>query len=283
MLPLKDENPITRTPIVTLAIIVACIGIYFGAQSTATDEAVIVVDGQALTLDSQTSFALEFAAIPCEIIANEPLSGEEVVATFSGPGNDEACNTDPEVNEVFPEKIVFASLLTSMFLHGGLFHLASNMWIFWIFGNNIEDRLGHVGFLAVYLLGGLVATGGHIAVNPDSTIPLVGASGAIAATMGAYLVWHPNAPIRTLVFYTIWDIRAKWFLTAWFVLQFFTGSSSGIAWVAHVAGFIFGLAVGLLFRRRGESRTGPAGRGPYRHPMDLIHPDDSMFNAPPPP
>ena len=169
-----------------------------------------------------------------------------------------------------------------MFLHGSIWHLGSNMWIFWIFGNNIEDRLGDVAFLATYLVGGVIATAGHVLTNSDSTIPLVGASGAIAATMGAYLVWHPKAPIRTLVFYTIWDIEARWFLGAWFAFQFVTSASSGVAWVAHVAGFLFGVVFGFIFKDRDESPTGPAGRGPFRHPSDIVHPDDMPYYSPPP-
>jgi membrane associated rhomboid family serine protease len=281
VLPLKDENPITRTPLVTVAIILACIGVYFGPQNQADNQAVIQVDGEVLTIDSESSFALEFAAVPCEILANEPLSSAEIERTFVG-GAEDSCEREPESNLAFPNKIVWLAALTSMFLHGSIWHLGSNMWIFWIFGNNIEDRLGHVGFLATYLVGGFIATAGHVLTNPDSTIPLVGASGAIAATMGAYLVWHPNAPIRTLVFYTIWDIRARWFLTAWFAFQFFTSASSGVAWVAHVAGFLFGVIFGFIFKDRDESSTGPAGRGPFRHPSDIIHPDDMPYYSPPP-
>ncbi len=281
MLPLKDENPITRTPVITLAIIVACIGIYFGPQTQSDNQLTVQIGDEAAEVDSATTFALEYAAIPCEILAQEPLSNTEIEKTFASDSGD-SCQRDSESDLRFPNKNVYLSLLTSMFLHGSIWHLASNMWIFWIFGNNIEDRLGHIAFLLTYLAGGLVATGGHILTNPDSTIPLVGASGAIAATMGAYLVWHPNAPIRTLIFYTIWDIRAKWFLGVWFGLQFFTSASSGVAWVAHVAGFLFGVLFGFVFRDRNESTTGPAGRGPYRHPSDLIHPDDMPYYSPPP-
>ncbi len=281
MFPLKDENPITRTPVVTIAIILTCIGVYFGPQTQADNQAVIRVDGEALTIDSESSFALEFAAVPCEIFADEPLSSAEIERAFSS-GVEDSCERDPESNLAFPNKNVWLAALTSMFLHGSIWHLGSNMWIFWIFGNNIEDRLGHVGFLATYLVGGFIATAGHVLTNPDSTIPLVGASGAIAATMGAYLVWHPDAPIRTLVFYTIWDIRARWFLTAWFAFQFFTSASSGVAWVAHVAGFAFGVIFGFIFKDRGESSTGPAGRGPFRHPSEIVRPDDMPYYSPPP-
>jgi membrane associated rhomboid family serine protease len=142
-----------------------------------------------------------------------------------------------------------------MFLHGGLLHLAGNLVFLWIFGNNVEDRLGHVPYLGFYLVGGVVATLAHVFVNADSTVPVVGASGAIAAVMGAYLVWYPNARIKTVIFaFFIFftEVRAKWLLGIWLLLQFFTSDNSGVAWVAHVGGFAFGALVGLAM--------GPGGR-----------------------
>jgi membrane associated rhomboid family serine protease len=113
--------------------------------------------------------------------------------------------------------------------------------------------MGKLGFIAFYLVGGLVAALAHIFVQPDSTVPVVGASGAIAAVMGAYLVLFPDAPIRTIIiFYLILfrDISAKWLLAFWFVSQFFINPNEGVAWVAHVGGFVFGALVALLFRNR---------------------------------
>src|SRR3712207_1306908 len=153
-----------------------------------------------------------------------------------------------------------------MFLHGSLLHLGGNLLYLWIFGNNVEDRLGHVGYLAFYVVGGVVATLAHVAVNADSTIPLVGASGAIAAVMGAYLVWHPNARINTLVmmiFITFVRVKAKWLLAFWFVLQFFTGNDSGVAWMAHVGGFVFGVVGGLLLGPGSKRRRQPEPAYPW--------------------
>jgi len=269
MIPLKDENPTVITPFITFAIIVACVLVYFGPQQSVADEA------QAL------DFNLQYAAIPCELKTGDPLSRGEIEATFVD-GNFEACQEDDTTTPLYPSKAVYLGALTSIFLHGGLLHLLGNMWMLWIFGNNIEDRLGHFKYLAFYLVGGLVATGAHFAVQPSSTVPVVGASGAIAAVMGAYVVWFPNAPIRTLVFYFLRDISAKWFLGIWFITQFFTAANSGVAWMAHVGGFAFGAFVGLLVRttdfgtreiNRSDDPlhwddTGGVGRGPLPHPLD---------------
>jgi membrane associated rhomboid family serine protease len=227
-------------------------------------------------------FNLEWAAIPCELGTGEPLSVEEIEATFNR-GDTSACVDDGTTDRsLFPDKLVFLGVLTSMFLHGSLLHLVGNMWFLWIFGNNIEDRLGHLNFVLFYVLGGVVATGTHYAVQPSSTVPVVGASGAIAAVMGAYALWFPNAPVRTIVFFFLRDVSAKWFLGIWFFAQFFTGTDSGVAWMAHVGGFVFGAVVALVAResdsgqrRLNRSReplewdyTGGAGRGPYPHPFD---------------
>ena len=242
MLPIKDENPTRSKPIVTLLLIAACIGIYFGVQPFL---------GEA---QEQNAFAYESAAIPCEVIRGRPLSEEEVVETLQGQ-DDTACAADPSTNAVFPDKNVWLSIVYSMFLHGGLMHLGGNMLFLWIFGNNIEDTKGKIPYLLLYLLAGFAATAAHIAVQPSSTIPVVGASGAIAGVMGAYLVLFPNVPIKTLVmffFITFISIRAKWLLGFWFISQFFIGSGSGVAWMAHVGGFAFGVLAGLFWKSRAE-------------------------------
>ena len=160
------------------------------------------------------------------------------------------------------------TLITSQFLHGGWLHLLSNMLYLWIFGNNIEDRLGRIGFLLFYLAGGVVAGLAQVAVAPDSTIPTIGASGAIAATLGAYLVLFPRARITSLVFlgffYQLIDVPAVVVLAFWFILQLIDGLASigmtdvggGVAFFAHIGGFVFGAVVGLIIRAVGR-RTGP--------------------------
>lgn len=242
MIPLKDINPTRRTPIVTLLLIAACIGAWVFWQQEPQREPI-----------EDLAFNVENAAIPCELTSGEPLSVPEVEATFGRLGGDpEACGVGgDEAPVVFPDKSVWLAALASMFFHGGFMHIAGNMLYLWIFGNNIEDHLGASRYVLFYLVGGVVATATHVALQPDSTIPVVGASGAVAAVMGAYLVWFPNAPVRTIIFFgfpILATITAKWLLVAWFVLQFFTSPNSGVAWAAHVGGFVFGAVIGVLVR-----------------------------------
>lgn len=143
------------------------------------------------------------------------------------------------------------TILTSMFLHGGFLHLLGNMLFLWIFGNNVEDHLGSVGYLLFYLAAGVVATLAFTAVNASSVSPLLGASGAIAGVMGAYLIWFPRARILSVVFplfFLPFYLPAALVLAVWFVTQFFTDPNSGVAWVAHVSGFAFGALVAMSLR-----------------------------------
>ena len=260
MLPLRDENPTRRVPVVTILLIIANVAVYFLVQPSSTD------------VTASTTFSLERAAIPCEVVEGRPLTIDELRATFN-EGDDTACDAgSPASPAGFPGKNVLVAVLTSMFLHGSLLHLGGNMLFLWIFGNNIEDRLGSVPYLLFYLAAGVVATIAHIAVQPDSTVPVVGASGAIAGVMGAYLVWFPNAPILTLfIFFIILfrRISAKWLLVFWVALQFLEpfNPNSGVAWVAHVGGFVFGVVVAFVLRATGGTRFDapvPSYGSPYR-------------------
>ncbi len=154
-------------------------------------------------------------------------------------------------------------ILTSMFLHAGWFHLLGNMLYLWIFGDNIEDRLGHLRYLLFYLAGGVFAAFAHYFTNPYSTIPTVGASGAIAAVLGAYLVIYPQSRIYTFIpigfFARLTLVPAVVVLTLWFIMQLFSGVGSlglgdqvGTAYWAHIGGFVFGLLIGLFFKKRGR-------------------------------
>ncbi len=262
MIPLRDLNPTRRTAFLTLLTIAVCIGVY------------VLVQLPAGNRGEEVRFTYRYAAIPCEVIQGDPLSEEEVVRTIES-GDDAACIADDRTDEVFPGKGVLLALLTSMFLHGNLLHLGGNMLFLWVFGNNIEDRLGHVGFAVFYLVAGLAASAAHIAIQPSSTIPVVGASGAIAGVMGAYLVWFPRAKITTaitlfLIFFA--RIEARWLLGFWFLSQFFLNRSGGVAWMAHVGGFVFGVVAGLLLRpaiRRPED----VAYGAAPQPWDPRRPD----------
>jgi membrane associated rhomboid family serine protease len=249
VLPIGDINPARRAPVVTVLVILACIAIYFGFQIS-RDATIVQTELGAVQLPASDAFTLHWAAVPCEVTSAEPLSVREVARTFNG-GDTTACDRGRHDDPLFyRDKHVYGALLVSMFMHGGLAHLGLNMLFLWIFGNNVEDRLGSLGYALFYLVGGVAATAAHVVVQPSSTVPLIGASGAIAAVMGAYLVWFPNAPIRTLVLLFIpVTVRAMWFLGLWFVLQFFTDTGSGVAWVAHVGGFVFGVVAGLLIGR----------------------------------
>ena len=160
---------------------------------------------------------------------------------------------------------VYATLLTSMFMHGGWFHVLGNMWFLWIFGNNVEDVFGRVGFLLFYLVMGLAAAFAQILIGPASRVPVIGASGAIAGVMGAYLVFWPAARIDTLVFFyfiRVVPLSAVFVLGYWVLIQLLQGTyalgglaEGGVAWWAHVGGFAAGVVAGLLFRRRAREVT----------------------------
>jgi membrane associated rhomboid family serine protease len=167
----------------------------------------------------------------------------------------------------YPLSATLLTIFTSMFLHGGLFHIVGNMWFLWIFGDNIEDYMGHFSYLIFYLLCGVAAAVTFIAINPSSTVPTLGASGAIAGVMGAYIVLYPKARVQTLVvlivFITFWWIPAWVFLGYWFFIQFVatsmeasataTHQTGGVAFAAHVGGFVAGLILIKLFPRRAQA------------------------------
>jgi membrane associated rhomboid family serine protease len=165
---------------------------------------------------------------------------------------------------VVPADFSATTLVSSMFLHGSWSHVIGNMWYLWIFGDNVEDRVGHGRFIVFYLLCGVAAGLGQIAMDPSSTLPTIGASGAIAGVMGAYFVLYPNSRVLTLVFIffyvEIFELPALVLLGFWFLIQLFsagaiavtanTYSGGGVAFVAHVAGFIFGMIAVFVFKKR---------------------------------
>jgi membrane associated rhomboid family serine protease len=165
-----------------------------------------------------------------------------------------------------PAAFSWVAVLTSMFLHGGLFHVAGNMLYLWIFGDNVEDRMGHGRFLVFYLLCGTAAALAQTITAPDSVVPMIGASGAIAGVMGAYFVLYPKSRIVTLIplffFFRIIEVPAIFFLGIWFVMQFLSGVGSignaatgGVAFWAHIGGFLAGVSGVVVFRRPERQRV----------------------------
>jgi membrane associated rhomboid family serine protease len=257
MIPLIDENPLHRVPWVTMALIAVCTAVFFLVQPTG--KGLFDNLGFDRVQRQDLEFSLRWAAIPCEISEARPLSIGEARATFVD-GNSRACGEAyRDGPAVKPQKSVWLSVLVSIFLHGSVSHLAGNMLFLWVFGNNIEDRRGAFGFASFYVAAGLVATAAQFLLNPHSTVPIIGASGAIAGVMGAYFVWFPDARIKSLIivgpaFFR--KVKAKWLLSLWFAEQFLLiGGTGDIAWAAHVGGFAFGVVTGLVWRRSDDTAT----------------------------
>jgi membrane associated rhomboid family serine protease len=240
VIPLRDVNPTRRRPVVTVVLIGVCIAVYFFVEPVGR-LAVLHQTSATSSQQADAEFTYRYAAIPCELVHDRPLTTSEVT---------NGCQSNPSGAPVFPHKNVWLAVLFSMFLHASLLHIGGNMLFLWVFGNNVEDRFGHAAYLVFYLVAGVLATGAYVLFNASTTAPLLGASGAIAAVMGVYLVFFPRAPIRTLILFppiVLWPRIPAWvLLVLWFISQFFLSPGSGVAWVAHVAGFAFGALVGLV-------------------------------------
>jgi rhomboid family protein len=250
VIPVHDVNPVRRTPWVTYGLIAINV---VALLLTPASQTAVAGSPSPAALCRQQAFYDRYAAIPREMVHNQPLA---VVATGQAiPGSDRCVIGHPAYH-----KIPALSVLMSMFLHAGWLHLLMNMLFLLIFGNNVEERLGHVRFLLFYLLCGYVAAYGFAAASPNSVEPLIGASGAIAGILGAYLVLYPRAKVWSLVpflFFIPLPIPAWLVLGLWFVLQWVysagyvsTGAGS-VAYLAHVIGFIAGGVIGLILRASG--------------------------------
>lgn len=219
MIPLRDANPSQSVPFITVLLIIANASIFLFELSIGKN------------LNELFSY---FALIPAKYFYLAADSGVNYIERF------------------YP-------LITSQFLHGGWLHVIGNLWFLWIFGDNIEDHIGHFKFLLFYLLCGIAAGLTHVYTNPASPIPTVGASGAVAGVMGAYTILYPRARVLTLIpifyFIRITELPAFMFLGIWFLMQFFSGAfslaagvaSAGVAWWAHIGGFVVGVIFILLF------------------------------------
>jgi len=216
MIPIKDNIPSRTFPFVTLSLIAVNVMVF--------------VYQIALGTDGVESFIYSTAAIPVEIMTLEDIGPVSMVP------------------------LPF-TLITAMFVHGGLLHIGGNMLFLWIFGDNVEDRFGHAVFFLFYLATGVVASMAHILLDPGSTMPMVGASGAIAGVLGAYFLLFPRAQVNTLVILPLYismvSLPAVMFLGFWFLLQVLNSgasSSGGVAWYAHIGGFAAGVVAVIVYR-----------------------------------
>jgi membrane associated rhomboid family serine protease len=230
VIPLRDINPTERFAIVTFILIILNIAVFIHELTL----------GQA----AEEQFIRTFALVPKHLFSHGTVHGSVISPT--------------------------AAVFTSMFLHGGILHISGNMLYLWIFGNNVEDSMGRVRFVFFYLLCGGVAAFSHAFMNSSSLTPMIGASGAISGVLGAYLLLYPRARVVTLIFFFFYvrtiPIPAMVLLLFWFLLQFLNAvtavGSGGIAWYAHVAGFIAGMLLVGLFKRR-DIPFGGGGRFRY--------------------
>ncbi|HET6868615.1 MAG TPA: rhomboid family intramembrane serine protease [Solirubrobacteraceae bacterium] len=239
MIPLKDNIPTDRFPYVTVALIIANVVAYLLAVS----------HGGSIIGGPDTHEVVKYGAIPAALThclgKNEVIAGNQLLCANTGG---------------MP---TWQTIFTSMFMHASLFHIAGNMLFLWIFGNNVEDAMGRVKYVFFYILGGIAALALQVAIDPNSTVPTLGASGAIAAVLGGYILLYPRARVLTLVFiilfFTVIELPALVVLAIWFIVQAVFGAvnltdptgGGGVAYFAHVGGFLFGLTtVKLLATRR---------------------------------
>ena len=248
MFPLKDNIPTDRTAFVTIAFIAINVIVYFVLQTK----------GGIFSGPSDTG-VVDYGAIPYEV--THPGEGCEISSDQT------AITCGPDIGDGPPTLL---TLFSSMFMHGSILHLGGNMLFLWIFGNNVEDSMGHVKFIVFYLLGGVAALAGQILIEPDAAVPTIGASGAVAAVLGGYILLYPRARVVTLIliifFFTIIELPAMLILGFWFLQQvafgYFdlanpAGGGGGVAYFAHIGGFLFGLAAIKLFASRTKDYSPP--------------------------
>ena len=259
MIPIADETPVRRFPVVTLALIALCVGVFFAIQPTHITTDYLVNPGFERTDERELRFLVDNAAIPCEIVKGRPLTEREFNDTFR-EGDGSACS-DTDGKRHNPGKIVYLAVLASLFLHATPQHLFGNLLFLWVFGNDIEHRWGRLRYLLLYLIGGIVASLAHVLVDPNSTVPMIGASGAIAAVMGAYVICYPSTRVKSIIFFgplLLRKVKAVWLMVVFLLFQLlYIPGDSGVAWAAHVGGFAFGALLGLLWRRRGREAAPP--------------------------
>jgi membrane associated rhomboid family serine protease len=294
VLPLRDNIPTDRFPVLTVILIALNVAI-FGWQLTLGSEDYSSAELQTLGVPEEEQFQIQYGAIPYRLTNPGEDCGVGAVPRPSGQarvevvceGTEEFDQASELATQAGPEAPLvplddapwWATVFTSMFMHGSILHIAGNMLFLWVFGNNIEDSMGRPRFIAFYLLSGVVAVYAQTALSPDATVPTIGASGAVAGVLGGYILLHPRARVLTLVFIiflvTFIEIPAAVVLGIWFVLQLLpavgqvatpevAGESGGVAYLAHIGGFLFGLAMIKLFANRYRERPPPPAYASYR-------------------
>jgi membrane associated rhomboid family serine protease len=270
MIPLRDDNPTRHVPIVTLAIIAL------------NFLAFLIWEPTFGTQQQQQTFFFCNAEIPWEVTHQTTLGeggpeARQVLANQLKESSGEAEQDQRFLAEHCATKVWWQSIFVAMFLHGGWLHILGNMLFLWIFGNNVEDKLGVIGFPLFYLASGVAASLAQLAISANSIVPNLGASGAIAGVLGAYLVMFPRRRVLTLIifFFITWVyLPAYVVLGLWFVLQLFSGvgelgsrvnSGGGVAFWAHIGGFAFGAALAALFFPKERFGAEPPPRRPDVH------------------
>ena len=234
MIPISDINPAKNVPVISrIFIIFSSLTFLFLQPKNNID---------------LLNYFYKYAAIPCELINNLPISANQFY--------NNNCSLDPDI-VIFPDKNILLSIFISLFLHANFLHILGNLWSFWIFGNNVEDKLGKVRFILFLIVSGVISIIGHSFLNFGYINPIVGASGIVSALMGAYLYLFPNAKLLVLVPFGVFfptTIKAKFFMIFWLISQFFIAiQSNNISWEAHISGFLFGYLLLKVsnFRRSG--------------------------------
>ncbi len=251
--PFRDEHPNPRPTWATWGLLLACIVVFAYLQPKGMQgltHGLTVEENSAAQIEVR-NFQDRWALVPCEVTHGRSIA------------DGAACNGYPSDDPgAYAEKNAYTPFLTAMFLHASLWHLAGNLLFLWVFGRGLEQRVGSLGVLGLFLAGGVVAFIGYVMVNPEATTPLLGASGAIAALMGAYLILQPRRRILSFVYAAGIQVA---YLPAWavlaffFVSQFFTSPNEQVAWQAHVAGMVFGAIVAAIWAWRDPTLRSPKG------------------------
>jgi membrane associated rhomboid family serine protease len=260
MFPLKDNIPTLRFPLVTVVLIAINVVVFLYGLRHPPVHLRTAVGNVPVAVTGSDEVTAEWGFIPCRLVGSCPQASVQLLPLADEPGYGARVHVPPHV--------AFLTLITAMFIHGGWLHIAGNMLFLWIFGNNVEDSMGRLRFIVFYLLCGILAGLAQLATDPSSTVPNIGASGAIAGVLGAYILLYPRARVLTaiflIVYFTIIEVPAYAVLAAWFALQVVaglgsTGAQGGVAYFAHIGGFVAGLVLIRAFARR---RSPPMLAGP---------------------